>query len=64
MTEPTQTPRTPDTPRSYAYCSWHRGLSSSAVLVRIIEQPSGPGVGMYACAACREKHGLRPVADQ
>lgn len=64
MDESTQTESTADTPRGYAYCSWHRGLSQSAILVRIIEQQSGPGVGMYACAPCREKHGLRPVGEQ
>ncbi|WP_432104881.1 hypothetical protein [Streptomyces sp. bgisy091] len=46
------------------HCHWHRGPSGTAVLVQIIEQCSGPGAGLYACAPCREQRGLVPLADQ
>lgn len=49
---------------SYAWCSWHKAYSGSARLVRIIEQGSGPGAGLFACAPCRATNGLVPVADQ
>lgn len=49
---------------SFAYCSWHEAYSRSAVLVQIIEQGSGPGAGLYACANCRAQHHLTPVTDQ
>lgn len=42
------------------WCNWHRGPSETALLVRIIEQASGPGGGLYACAPCREQHHLVP----
>jgi hypothetical protein len=45
------------------WCSWHEDWSGTAVLVRIIEQGSGPGWGLYACGYCRELHGLTPVAE-
>jgi hypothetical protein len=64
MAEPTQTEGTQDSPLVFAHCNWHGGYSTSARLVQIIEQGSGPGGGLYACAACREQHGLVPVADQ
>lgn len=52
------------TPTSWAWCAWHRGMSNTARLVRIIEQSSGPGAGLFACASCREVNDLVPVADQ
>ncbi|MBC2867321.1 hypothetical protein [Streptomyces mexicanus] len=64
MSEPTQHETAPDSPRTIAWCSWHQGLSGTARLVRIIEQASGPGAGLYACAPCREAYRLVPVADQ
>ncbi|NJP72173.1 hypothetical protein [Streptomyces sp. C1-2] len=64
MAESTTSEGAADSAHCFAFCSWHREFSSSAVLARIIEQQSGPGVGMYACAPCREKHGLRPVGEQ
>lgn len=33
-------------------------------MVDIVEQNSGPGVALYACAPCREQRGLTPVAEQ
>ncbi|MFE2020145.1 hypothetical protein ACFW9O_19130 [Streptomyces sp. NPDC059499] len=50
-------------PVSYGYCHWHKGPSETAVLVRIIEQGSGPGAGLYACEPCRGQHHLVPVAE-
>lgn len=64
MNESTQTTPRADRPRVIAWCSWHRNFSETARLVSIIEQGSGFGASLYACAACREAHGLVPVADQ
>lgn len=64
MTEPTQDAPARTIPSSYAWCSWHDGFSGTARLVRIVEQGSGPGGGVFACARCRALHGLTPVADQ
>lgn len=51
------------TGRSWAYCSWHDAYSDTARLVRIIEQGSGVGHGLFACETCRAVNGLTPVAD-
>jgi hypothetical protein len=51
------------TAETRGWCHWHRGSSGTARLVQIIEQASGPGAGLYACAPCREQRGLVPVAD-
>ncbi|MFJ3141416.1 hypothetical protein ACIPJM_02990 [Streptomyces halstedii] len=48
----------------FGWCHWHKGPSGTAVLVTIIEQGSGPGAGLYACAPCRDQRGLLPVAEQ
>ena len=32
--------------------------------MQIIEQGSGPGASLYACAPCREQRGLDPFAEQ
>lgn len=67
MNKSTQTENTegpPHTPDSYAWCSWHGDFTSTARLVVIHEAGSGPGGGTFACAPCRETHGLVPVADQ
>lgn len=42
------------------WCHWHKGPSETAVLIRVIEQASGPGVALYACAPCREQRRLVP----
>jgi len=47
--------------RGARYCSWHRGYSEGALLVQIIEQGSGPGAVLYACADCRTAHQLPPL---
>jgi hypothetical protein len=63
MPEPTQ-PTTPvNIPSSFAWCSWHHEFASTCRLVRIIEQGSGSGGGVFACAPCRDAHDLAPVAD-
>lgn len=64
MTEPTQDTPSPTIPQSLAWCSWHGGFDGTCRLVRIVEQGSGPGGGVFACTPCREQHGLTPVADQ
>jgi hypothetical protein len=64
MAETTHTETGADTPRVFAWCSWHDGFSETARLVQIIEQGSGFGAGLYACARCRKVHGLVPVADR
>ncbi|MFE7108377.1 hypothetical protein ACFU98_47535 [Streptomyces sp. NPDC057575] len=46
------------------WCHWHKGPSGTAVLVDVIEQASGPGAGLYACAPCREQRGLVPLTKQ
>lgn len=50
--------------RTWAWCSWHENFSSTARLVRAIEQCSGPGHSLYACADCRKTHNLMPLADR
>ncbi|MEU2251154.1 hypothetical protein [Streptomyces sp. NPDC019224] len=45
------------------WCHWHKGPSGTAVLVHVIEQGSGPGVRLYACAPCREQRGLVPASE-
>lgn len=54
----------PEAPRTFAWCAWHKEFSGTARLVRVIEQGSGPGHGMFACADCRKRFGLVPLADQ
>ena len=52
-------------PRTIAWCSWHNRLSDTALLVRIHDQGSGTGGGsLYACARCRQQHGLTPMEMQ
>lgn len=59
-TDPTPTPAA----SAFGYCHWHKGPSGTAVLIRIIEQGSGPGAALYACAPCREQRRLVPVDEQ
>ncbi|MFF3359591.1 hypothetical protein ACFYWN_45135 [Streptomyces sp. NPDC002917] len=42
------------------WCHWHQGTSGTAVLITVIEQGSGPGAALYACAPCREQRRLVP----
>ncbi|MFJ9536622.1 hypothetical protein ACIRPX_05125 [Streptomyces sp. NPDC101225] len=64
MQQPTDTPATPASPREWAHCAWHGAMSDTARLVQIIEQGSGPGANLFACAPCREVYRLAPIADQ
>jgi hypothetical protein len=71
MTEPTRAPSGPAIPApaqpahsAYAWCSYHDDFADTCRLVQIIEQGSGPGGGLFACAPCRATHRLVPVADQ
>ncbi|MFF8485142.1 hypothetical protein [Streptomyces antibioticus] len=64
MAEPTQDHTPPTIPATYAWCTWHGAFSNTCRLVGIIEQGSGSGGGQFACADCRTRHGLTPVADQ
>ncbi|MFI6343924.1 hypothetical protein [Streptomyces sp. NPDC050560] len=45
------------------WCDWHHGYAHGTELVSIIEQMSGPGAGLYACADCRHKHGLTAPSE-
>jgi len=50
---------------SFAYCPWHKGYSDTARLVQLEDQGSAFGArGLFACAPCRQVHGLVPVADR
>ncbi|MFF4662201.1 hypothetical protein [Streptomyces sp. NPDC001282] len=46
------------------WCDCHKGPSGTAVLIEIVEQGSGPGTVLYACALCREQRRLRPYGEQ
>lgn len=48
----------------FGWCHWHKGASGTAVLISFIEQGSGPGAALYACAPCREQRRLVPYAVQ
>lgn len=48
------------------HCSIHRGdipAGVTAVLVSAIEQGSGPGIPIYACRPCVDKHGITPFSE-
>ncbi|WP_371670039.1 hypothetical protein OG985_21805 [Streptomyces sp. NBC_00289] len=64
MAEPTQAPGIENTPTAYGYCSWHAGYAEGVRLIHAIEQGSGPGRTVFACAPCREQFRLVPLADQ
>lgn len=51
-------------PLSIAWCSWCKAFTSTARVVQVVEQQSGPGFHVFACADCREAHGLTCFADQ
>lgn len=46
------------------WCNWHKGLASSALLVRVLEAASGPGGMLYACRDCRVRHSLTPLTER
>lgn len=58
--------KSPQRRRRPAWCSWHDGLSDTALLVRVhTEAAGGPNGGLlYACARCREMHGLIPLTER
>ncbi|MFH9369104.1 hypothetical protein ACH4K8_25885 [Streptomyces anulatus] len=58
------TPSNTAAPAPFGWCHWHKGPSGTAVMVDLVEQNSGPGAGLYACAPCREQRGLVPVIEQ
>ncbi|MGY3202663.1 hypothetical protein [Streptomyces sp. TE5632] len=64
MSESTQTEPTQDTPTAYGWCAWHRQHAGGVRLIEVIEQGSGSGGALYACASCREQHRLVPFADR
>jgi hypothetical protein len=45
-------------------CDYHKGPSSTAVIVDTIERQSAPPIPVWACAPCREQRGLTPLADR
>lgn len=63
MSETTQATPGQTIPTIYAWCTWHAAYSHGCRLVRIVEQGSNGGGGIFACTPCREKNGLVPVAD-
>ncbi|GHJ36023.1 hypothetical protein Sm713_16320 [Streptomyces sp. TS71-3] len=54
--QPARPPAAPTT-----WCAWHRGETTTGVLITVIEQASGPGAAVYACAQCRESFRLEPA---
>ncbi|WAZ26331.1 hypothetical protein STRCI_007895 [Streptomyces cinnabarinus] len=63
MAESTQSAGTANTPTAYGFCAWHKNFARGVRLVRVIEQGSGPGAGLYACPPCLGRHNLTPLAD-
>ncbi|MCS0637069.1 hypothetical protein NX801_15645 [Streptomyces sp. LP05-1] len=47
----------------YGWCHWHQDSSDTALAVRSIDQGTGPGKSLYACARCRRQYGLAPLAE-
>lgn len=48
------------------HCTIHRGdipADVRAVLVSAIEQGSGPGIPIYACQPCVDRHEVVPFAE-
>ncbi|GHJ36933.1 hypothetical protein [Streptomyces sp. TS71-3] len=43
------------------WCHWHKGETTTGQLITVIEQASGPGAAVYACAECREWFRLEPA---
>lgn len=53
-----------DTSGIYAWCAWHRAFTNTARLIQAIEQGSGSGGSLFACASCRDVYHLTPLADR
>lgn len=64
MQESTQAQATTNTPRAFGWCSWHNGNAEGVRVIQAIEQGSGPGHAVLACAPCRDRHHLVPLADR
>jgi hypothetical protein len=65
VAKPTHTPEPSTDPESTGQrCDYHKGPSSTAVVVDTIERQSAPPIPVWACAPCREQRGLVPLADQ
>ena len=65
MTDRTHSADSSNSPTTaYGYCAWHQAHAAGIRLITVHEQGSGAGGSSYACAACREKHGLIPFADR
>ncbi|MFD8258689.1 hypothetical protein ACFV19_07025 [Streptomyces griseoluteus] len=62
MAEGTQTELSTTIPQDW--CHWHKGVGPDARITQAIEGGSGPGYTLSACAPCRAKRGLIPLADQ
>lgn len=62
----TKPPEGPPAPTAYGWCSWHRGISEDVRLIQVQEAGSGPcTVGnRFACARCRRRFRLVPLADR
>lgn len=61
MSETTEQPLSDGTVPAH-WCSWHQ-TTAYALPVRIIEEGSGRGGTLYACRACRQKHGLFTITQ-
>lgn len=65
MSETTQPATTEeDAPTAYGWCAWHQGHAEGIRLIDAIEQGSGSGITHFACAPCRARYGLVPLADR
>lgn len=40
------------------WCHWHHGPSDTTRLIQVVPRASGPDIGLYACAPCRQQHSL------
>ncbi|WP_432135135.1 hypothetical protein [Streptomyces sp. bgisy154] len=65
MTSPDDTQQAqPDTPPDVGYCTRHHGYAGDVRLIDVVEQGSGPGYALRACAPCRAAYGLVPLGDR
>ncbi|WP_432136848.1 hypothetical protein [Streptomyces sp. bgisy154] len=64
MAEDRTPPTTDDSPPDVGYCTRHHGYAADVRLIRLVEQGSGPGYALRACAPCRTAYGLVPLTDR
>lgn len=50
--------------KTVRWCHWHDDAVTDAVMIDAVERGSGPPYPLYACAPCRAKHHLVPLAKQ